>query len=141
MAIDVPSPDTVADDAAPRTGARWFVAVSDASRGLPPRWSAYLAHPSLGVLAASPLCASRGEVDALIGRVEQVAHVDDGYQRLDTNPSGLQFLLHDARGRLLLIGLARRSLPDRERALTLVKRVSHSRVSRVVGALSATRGS
>jgi len=76
----------------------------------------------------------------LIDRAERIAHVDDCYRRIDNDPLGLQFLLHDPGGRLLLIGVARATPLERERALLVVKRVGCARTLPSASLAPAVRG-
>lgn len=127
MPIDALPPDRGPDVPALYGQARWLVAVADDARGVA-QWNATLVHGVVGSVAETPLCQSRGEVEALIEQVERIAHIDDCYRRIDNDPLGLQFLLHDPGGRMLLIGVVRATPLDRERAMLVVKRVGRPRV-------------
>lgn len=52
----------------------------------------------------------------------RVAHADDCYSRLDNDLNGLQFLLADPAGAVLLIGRPQPTVLEREQAIAAVKR-------------------
>jgi hypothetical protein len=86
-----------------------------------PCWIGALLDSSGRCLAQSGQFASRGDALRLVARALRVAHVEDCYRRFDSDPHGLQFLLTEPAGAVLLIGSPQATTLERERAITALK--------------------
>jgi hypothetical protein len=86
------------------------------------RWVGELLDSRQRCIALTGFHPCREDVVRVLRRVFRVAHADDCYSRLDNDPNGLQFLLADPAGAVLLIGRPQLTVLERERAIAAVKR-------------------
>lgn len=120
-------PPSVANaDPTPLIALRWrLVPILGEART---RWVGELLDQRGRLVALTGFHPSRGDTIRVIRRAIRVAHVEDCYSRLDNDLNGLQFLLTDPAGAVLLIGTPQPNSLERERAIAAVKTAARADV-------------
>lgn len=104
------------------------------------RWAGELLDPAGRCLARTGHFATRNDAVRVVERAIRVAHVEDCYRRLHNDASGLQFLLAEPAGGVLLIGSPQPTTLERERAIVALKSSARAAAPPDVETVGASAG-